>query len=235
MAGKKRAAAVGEAEGMGMEDIKKSLDFMAGELSTIKKQQGHLVGLLKEVQELKRMCEEKDRKINLLETRLQEMEQNAWINDVVVSGVEVRPRSFERAVGGDGGQQEDEDTASVEDQVGTALNCKGIYLDANSIDICYSFKKRHPSDKSTVILKLKDRKSKIAIVQQGKKLKGSHIYLNDHLIKANNDVARKARELRKADKIAHTWTKDCKIFIKLKEPQNKVIMIKRLEELEAYI
>ena len=222
-------------EGDGIEDLKKTLEIMSGELSTIKNQQADILKLVKEVKDLKRGCDEKDKKFVALESRVMELEQNNWINDVVITGLEVRPRSYARAVEGvDCGQRDEEDNKSTEEQVVRALNDKTISLQSESIDNCFLLKKNNPNDRQVIILKLKDRKSKISLLQQGRKLKGTNIYLNEHLIKSNSDIAKRARELRKLGKIANTWTKDCKCFIKLNDPQGKVILIKGLDDLHKF-
>ena len=95
-------------------------------------------------------------------------------------------------------------------------------------------RKKNPQDRQVLILKLKDRKSKMSLLQQGKKLKGTNIYLNEHLVKGNAKIAKRAQELRKIGKIANTWTKDCKCFIKLNDPQGKVILIKGLGDLDKF-
>lgn len=81
-----------------------------------------------------------------------------------------------------------------------------------------------------------NRKHKITLLRQGKKLKGTDVYLKEHLTKRNADVARKARFLRKQRKIQSTWTANCKIFIKLKgtPEEAKVLVIRDIEELDKY-
>lgn len=74
------------------------------------------------------------------------------------------------------------------------------------------------------------------LLKQGRNLKGSNVYINEHLTKRHADIARKARFLKKHGKIQHTWTANCKIFIKLNgsPEQAKVMVIKNIEELDKY-
>lgn len=60
--------------------------------------------------------------------------------------------------------------------------------------------------------------------------------MNEHLIKRNADIARKARYLKKQGKIQNTWTTNCKVFIKLNgtPEQAKVLVIRNMEELDKY-
>ncbi|KAJ8361731.1 hypothetical protein AAFF_G00429450 [Aldrovandia affinis] len=70
----------------------------------------------------------------------------------------------------------------------------------------------------------------------GRKLKGTQIYLNEHLTKRNADIARTARFLTKQKKIQSTWTANCKVFIKLNGALEvaKVLLIRDIEELDKY-
>ena len=56
---------------------------------------------------------------------------------------------------------------------------------------------------TTVILRFVNRKHKLELLKQGKKLKGTNVYMNDHLTKRNAEIAKKARDLRKEKKIQH--------------------------------
>lgn len=87
-----------------------------------------------------------------------------------------------------------------------------------------------------MILRFVNRKKKIALLKQGRKLKGTNVYLNDHLTKRNAEIARKARYLRKQKKIQNTWVTNCKIFIKLNgtPEEAKVLVIRSMEELDKY-
>ena len=81
-----------------------------------------------------------------------------------------------------------------------------------------------------------NRKLKIALLKQGRKLKGINVYINKHLIKHNADIAKPARYLKKQKKIQHTWTSNCKIFIKLNgtPEEAKVLMVKTINDLDKY-
>ena len=60
------------------------------------------------------------------------------------------------------------------------------------------------------------------------------IYVNDHLIKKNADIAGKARYLRKQNKIQPTWVRDCKVFVKLLgSPEDaKVLVVREMSDLD---
>ncbi|KAK7879339.1 hypothetical protein WMY93_033884, partial [Mugilogobius chulae] len=106
------------------------------------------------------------------------------------------------------------DQESTEQQVTSFLSRKGIHIDSRDIEACHPLPRRDKRP-SAVIIRFVSRKQKLAVLKQGKKLKGTNVYLNEHLTKQNADIARQARFLRKQKKIQATWTTNCKVFIKL--------------------
>ncbi|KAJ4919374.1 hypothetical protein JOQ06_022328 [Pogonophryne albipinna] len=113
-----------------------------------------------------------------------------------------------REQGGEGGEVVKGDSApstdghdSVETQVLEALNDRGVYLKSEEIEICHTLGKPSESGFQRVIIKLVSRKTKVCMMINAKKLKGTGIYINEHLTKRNADIARTARDLRKRNKI----------------------------------
>lgn len=122
---------------------------------------------------------------------------------------------------------------SVETQVLEALNDRGVvYLKSEEIEICHTLGKPAENGLQRVMIKLVSRKTKVRMMINAKKLKGTGIYINEHLTKRNADIARTARDLRKRNKIEATWTRDCKIFIKTNE--GKVSIVKDSEDLSTF-
>ena len=82
--------------------------------------------------------------------------------------------------------------------------------------------------KPSIVLKLKSHKAKLKILCNAKKLRGSDVYINEHLTIHNADLARKAREYKRKELILSTWRKNCNVIIKTKgqtPEQCKVITI----------
>ena len=95
---------------------------------------------------------------------------------------------------------------------------------------------RKSNKKPAVIIRFVNRKNKTALLKQGRKLKGTNVYLNEHLTKKNAEIAWKARDLKKQHKIQHIWVNNCKIFIKLNgsAEEAKILTVRHLEELDKY-
>ncbi|KAK7152537.1 hypothetical protein R3I93_010685 [Phoxinus phoxinus] len=226
-----------------VEEIKKSLDFLSAEISTIAAQQKKIIDLMGEIQTLKRQSLEKDRKIAILETRVADLEQYSRINDVVISGLRTKHRNYAR-VAADAGhtvagmnEASEEEKESLEQQVICFLDSKGIAVDSRDIEACHTLPSKNKTYTPLVIIRFTNRKKKSSLLGQGRKLKGTEVYINEHLTKKNADIARKARILRKQNKIQATWVRNCKIFIKLhgSTPEAaKVILIRDITELDKF-
>lgn len=85
-------------------------------------------------------------------------------------------------------------------------------------------------------MRFANRKYKMELMKQGHLLKGTGVYINDHLTKKNADIAWQARMLKKAKNIQATWIRNCKIMIKLNgtPEEAKVMEIKDIKELDKY-
>ena len=228
-------------------DLKDALEFLTADVAEIKQQQKTIMNLVLEVQMLRTETVEKDKRIQTLEDRVSDLEQYTRMNDVIVTGIYIKPRSYAKAVtgaatsaSGDDDEPSERDAASVEQQVAAFLQDKGIDMDCNDIEACHILPRKkddRKKDKTTaVIMRFVNRKNKVALMKQGKNLKGTNVYLNEHLTKRNADIARKARFMRKENKIQATWTAHCKVFIKLNgtPEEAKVLCIRSMEELDKH-
>ena len=220
-----------------VEDIKKSLNFLTEELTAVRKQQSSILDLVKEVKTLRIQNGEKDKQLADLENKVAELEQYTRINNVIVTGLQIKPRSYARAVTADSeGVHGEMDAGSTEQQVAAFLQSKGIHLNCSNIETCHPLPRRNNSDKPAIIIRFVNRKHKIALLREGRRLKGTDVYLNEHLTKRNAEIAKNARYLKKQKKIQNTWTTNCKVFIKLNGPpeEAKVMVIRDVAELDKY-
>lgn len=187
-----------------------------------------LTQLVSEVKQLQRIIKEKDK---------------VWIwnsTQGIITGLDVTPRTYARAAAE--GRDLSEDTGSEEQQtlemqVLKFLDSKNIYIDENSISACHTLPRRDRKSKPAIIVRFVNRKHKTELLLQGKKLKGSQVYINEHLTKKNAEIAREARKLRKNNKIQATWTWNCRVLIHLNgstPEQAKVVAVRELKDLDPY-
>ncbi|KAL7381360.1 hypothetical protein ABVT39_004626 [Epinephelus coioides] len=77
--------------------IKKFLDFLSEEVSAVRLQQKSIMDLVMEVKALRTENAE-DKQIAHLERRVTDLEQYTRMNDVIITGLHVKPGSYARAV-----------------------------------------------------------------------------------------------------------------------------------------
>ena len=231
-----------------IEEIKKSMKRMAEELTRVGKEltdvgkkQTELTQLFDEVKQLKTEAKEKDEKIANLQSRVEQLEQYTRREDVVINGLDIKPRSYARAVVTGGHVDEDaplEDLITLEMQVISFLESKDILLDPDNISACHTLPlKEKGKGKPAVIMRFVNRKHKTDLLKQGKKLKGTNVYINDHLTQKNGAIAKQARFLKKQKRIQSTWTRDCSVFIRLNADtpeEGKIIKVRELRDLDKY-
>ena len=228
-----------------MEEVKKSLNYMSGELTKVWNQQTGLLDLINEVRQLKAVIQEKDKKIDELERRVEDLEQYSRIDDIMISGLETTHRSYARATAGDSEDAPKQEQHSLEQQVITFFNSKYIPLDSRNIAACHTLPQRlnnrsnqpqRQSNRPNIIIRFMSRKYKTEVLQMGRKLKDTGVYVNEHLTKRNCEIARQARILRKANWIQGTWTRNCKVMIRPNgtPEEAKVIVVRDIKELDQY-
>lgn len=215
-------------------EFKASMDFLSEKVDSVSNQQEKLMVLLAQVQLLKTESMEKDKKITTLENRVADLEQYSRINDLIINGLKTKHRSYARAAAAaseDAGSQEptEAEAETLEKQVVGFLEEKGITVESRDIEACHTLPNKIKSAIPAIIIRFTNRKSKDALLKQGRKLKGTQVYINEHLTKKNADIAKKARSLKKQDKIQGTWTSSCKVFIKYSgaSPEESAVMVVR--------
>ena len=129
----------------------------------------------------------------MLESRVDDLEQYTRIDNLIISGLGVRHTSYARAAAhGNARETPDaatqEDLENVEDQVVRFFASKGINVDKREISACHLLKAKNPTDKPPIIVRFVNRKSKVKILKNGRMLKGTNVYVNDHLSKKNADM-----------------------------------------------
>ncbi|XP_061824509.1 uncharacterized protein [Nerophis lumbriciformis] len=152
------------------EEMRFTLHSLCGDMTAVREHQEQLLGLLEEVKQLRLQNVEKDRRIVDLERRVDELEQYSRMNDVVITSVKIKPRSYARAVAADSGEPSVQEIQSVEQQVASYLQSRGIEMDLEHIEDCHPLPMRNQRPPA-VIMRFTNRKKKIALIKQGRKLK----------------------------------------------------------------
>jgi hypothetical protein len=173
--------------------------------------------LLRKIEEMERISREKDIKIKQLEDRVDDLEQYSRREDIIISGL--KPDiSFKEIVTGEPDSETEYTKTIVEDRVEQQIikfmKENDIPLEEEEISACHTLGKKRDDGTQNIIVRFVNRKTKTRILSKGANLKGTNVYVNEHLTKKNADLAKAARKLKKDGKIHKTWTRDCKVFIK---------------------
>ena len=133
---------------------------------------------------------------------------------------------------------------SVEKQLVSFLVSRGVDVAEGDIEACHPLpipantkarleKENKIVGPDPIIVRFVNRKSKVSLMKQWKRLQGTKVYLNDHLTKANAVLAARARQLRRDSKIKNTWTRDCNIYVQTNGPpeKSKILVIRSAADL----
>ena len=95
----------------------------------------------------------------------------------------------------------------------------------------------HATTKKQILVKFTSRKAKNQVMKARKNLKNraTAVYINEHLTERTFIIAYHARQLKKQNIIANTWTIDCRVFVKLNgetPEQQKVLAIRSVNDLD---
>lgn len=223
-----------------VKDLQVTLERVCKELSEMKESQAMFErNLTSKIDNLETLLVAKDKKIQELEYRIDDLEQYTRKDDVIVTGLPIQ-RTFVEAVINDDesaiAEKNKEPTMKeneVEKQTLEYLNKFGMNILDTEVSACHVLGKKKIDGTQTVIIRFVSRKTKERVLFYArKKMWGSGVFVNEHLTKKNGQIAKRARELKKAGKLMDTWVRDTKVFIKIAEKQVRVV--KNIEELSQF-
>ncbi len=104
-----------------------------------------------------------------------------------------------------------------------------MIIQSDNVVACHTLPWRNGGAKPAIVLRFVNQKHKAELPRQAKKLKGTGVYLNEHLPKKNADIARHARILRKQNKIQATRQESDDTLNGTPE-ESKVYVIRELDQ-----
>lgn len=204
--------------------VAEQLRLLNAKIDALTNEQREVKTLVQELreqnQELRDQNQSQAQKIVTLENRVDQLEAYTRRDNVIISGLVTQHRSYARVAEGavkNGEDESEEECASLEDQVVSFLEEKHIKIDKDRISACHALGRRSKDTPPNIIIRFSNRKEKIRLLQQGKKLSGTKVFINEHLTRKNAGIARYARNLRSNKHIEGTWTKDGLVFVKKKD------------------
>ena len=230
--------------------VKKSLEFIDENIGKIQDRQNKeekvVDNLLQKMEQLEKDNRIKTQKILELQNKVDELEQYTRKNNIVISGFETK--SFSEIVSGhndipmSGNLENDVEVmrnsetleTKVIDMFKTKVKVDVVPSDISAIHYLPSKNNSNKKEPKSILVHFVNRKTKEKLLKNGKNLKNTEIYLNEHLTKRNADIHKKARMLKKEKKIIGTWTRNCKIYVKVDDGSlnGKIIGMNTMEDFE---
>ena len=128
----------------------------------------------------------------MLENRIDDLKQYSKMDNVIISGLNVQYRTYARTASNlPMDNYSVQEAGTLEENVLAFLNKHNIPIEKSYVSICYPLKSKGRN--SIILMKCSNRKAKLDVIKNAKKLKGSNVYINEHLTKRNSDLAHKLR------------------------------------------
>ena len=207
-------------------DIKSSLQFLCKSVDELK--QSNTTNENK-INDLLKSIKAKDERIEQLEHRVNDLEQHSRKRNVIVTGLNMhsyshtatRTRSARTSTQMNDGDDISESSAMRKNFVKFAQEKMNVSLAEIEITAIHDLPKRKDGTTPLIVQFLSTDK-KTELMRKRKMLKGSNVYLNDHLTQKNNELFAEARRLKKESNIYSTWTMNCNIYVKKTEQASKM-------------
>ena len=204
----------------GNQEILEQLRILQQQVKNVANRQDEIASLTLEIELLREENARKQERIDSLENRIDQLEQYSKRDDVIISGLKTSHKTYARAADPDKHQREEtapeDELNSLEEQVVEFLESQEITLNKQGISACHVLGKGYQKQPPRIILRFSNRKDKINLLKQGKKLQGTDVFLNEHLTRKNAQIARHAKDLRKSGDVTDTWTRQCAVFVRMK-------------------
>ena len=201
-------------------EMKTSVEFIGKQIDDISNVQNEVSQILSFVTKLHSVIQEKDKKIQQLEERIDSLEQYSRKDNPVITGLKNKDRTWVRVASCNAKHANELENASddemqnLEKQVVTFLNTKlGTCIESSDISACHPIRNKASNKPDNVIVRFINTKSKIELLIRAMTLKGTNIYINEHLTTKKCKLACTTRILQRRQNLKN-WTSYCKIYIK---------------------
>ena len=203
--------------------IKKDVSQLLDQQKKITQQQSQIESLLNEVVTLKNANKKQSEVMVQLQARIDDLEQYTRSEDIIISGLNVQNRSYARvatATEERGDDAVEEENLALEEKVINFMASKNINIRPEQVSACHFLGGPGRDNTKKIIVRFVNRKDKVTVLKAGRNLRGSNVYVNEHLTTKNARLARIARHLKKRENITQTWTRNGRVFVKWKSSIN---------------
>jgi hypothetical protein len=155
--------------------------------------------------------------------RIQDLESYSRIDNLIIHGL---PESYAGVTASTTANDAGTESSMESETIFLDLCKKKLKLpnmSANDISVCHRLKKGSRDRYRPMIVRFTSRKARSQVLAARKELRSSNVYINEHLIKPTADMFASTRQLLKQNKIAGTWTWNCKLYVKLLDGRIRMI------------
>lgn len=121
-------------------EMKEAISMLSSAIDKISNQQQVINSLVKEMAQLKTLNAEQRDRIETLENRVDELEQYSRLNDIIVSGLDIKPKTHTKTAAkalGHDMETSEEERLTVEEEVVAFLCSKNISIGRNNSEACH--------------------------------------------------------------------------------------------------
>ena len=181
-------------------------------------------------------CVKHDKLVNSLESKMDEQEQYSRRENLVISGLKIS-MSYATAAQAANGEQDNQaenitrtrldngkfserdNDIMVDNIIKFAMDKLHVPLTKADIVTVHPLPKKtsNPNGQSLCIIRFANRNARLSVIQARKQLRGTNIYINEHLTPKNAHIFKLAREMRQKNRIEGCWTANCKVLVRNKD------------------
>lgn len=199
--------------------IDAALDSRLGELRSdidklsvdLHERDAKLAVLEKDNVELRKRSEQYEHQIDALESY-------SRVDNVIIYGLPesyAESTSVKSATAGDNvGDPQENSRQSEKVFLDLCTNQLGVSIQPGDISICHRLRKSAKAQFRPLIVRFTSRKTRSLLLSARKKLKGSKVFVSEHLTKRTSNLFAAARAKVKDQRLAGAWTKDGRLYVK---------------------
>ncbi len=227
-----------------MKDVKESLNSMSLDFKEFTDSFGAILkNLVGRVDRLEQAMKKKTDELEVAHSRIDHLEQYTRMDNIIINGLVCKsyaematPNQTRGATSAP--VQHDIMEGQVEQVIQFLRRDVGVNIKDTDISVVHDLPSRiqKGGHNKNIIVKFTNRRAKEAVMKNKGKLRGKNIYINEHLTGRNAHIFRKARELRKLNKVEAAWTRNCQVLVRTPgDPEHaKTLVINCMEDFTKF-
>ena len=220
-----------------MDEIRRSLDFLCNSFDDTKKQNA---ATDKRISDLLEVIKTKDERISKLEAQVNDLEQNSKKKNLIIIGLNIHSDASTTTSTKHSTRNSTstaaEETPTISESptmrtnfVNFARRKLNVTPEPYHITAIHDLPPRRDG-KRPIIVQFHSADRKTELIMKRGALKGTDIYLNDHLSTHSGEFFRQARQVKRDKKMHSAWTQNCCVLVEIREDGQR-LKVKTLADL----